>query len=68
MHRRHRPVMTRTHRLNHVKRLRSTDLANDDPVGPQPQSVADQLTQVDRTLALGIGGPTLEADDMAGKT
>ena len=38
-----RAVVARVHRLEHVQRLGAADLADDDPVRPHAERVADEL-------------------------
>ena len=61
---RHRAVVARVHRLQHVERFAAADLADDDPVGPHAQGVAEQVADGDLTPVLDVGRPTLEADDV----
>ena len=58
--RRQRPLVTGVHRLEHVQRLGAANLADDDPVGPHAQRVADQLADPDLALALDVRRPRLE--------
>ncbi len=43
------PILARRHRLEHVERLAGTTLADDDPVRPHVQRIAQQVA--DRDLA-----------------
>jgi len=61
---RHRTVVSRVHRLQHIERLGATHLADDNPVGTHTQRVYDQLALVDRPFALEVWRPALESDDM----
>ena len=56
--------MARVHRLEHVERLGAADLADQDAVGAHPQAVAQQLADRELALALDVGRPVLERDDM----
>src|SRR5262249_41705737 len=62
--RRHRSLVTGVHRLQHVERLARPDLADDDAVRPHAQRVLDQIPLADLALALDVGGPRLEPDDV----
>ena len=64
MQRRQRAVVAGVHRLEHVERLAATHLADDDPVGPHAQRVADQVADADLALALDVRRTALEADDV----
>src|SRR3970040_346066 len=55
-----RAVVARVHGLEHVQRLAGTTLPDDDPVGPHPEGVPDELPDRDRALALDVGWPGLE--------
>ena len=57
--------MARVHRLEHVKRLRAADLADDDPVGAHPQRVAHELPDRYLALALDVLGTRLEPKHVA---
>jgi hypothetical protein len=59
-----RPVVPGVHRLQHVERLTASDLADDDPVRPHPQRVANEVANRDLALALHIGRSRLETDDV----
>ena len=60
VHRGERAVVARVHRLEHVERLGAADLADDDPVGPHAQRVADELADRDLALALDVLRARLE--------
>ena len=47
--------MTRVHRLEHVERLRASDLAHDDAVGAHSQGVAYELANAHLALAFEVG-------------
>ncbi len=64
VHGRQRAVVAGVHRLQHVERLAAAALADDDPVGPHAQRVADQVADGDRALALDVGRPGLQPDDV----
>ena len=61
---RERAVVAGGHRLEHVQRLARTTLADDDPVGPHVQRVAEQVADRDLALALEVRRPRLERDDV----
>ena len=44
--------------------LRAADLADDQPVGPHPQGLPDEVTQLDAARALDVGRPGHQADDV----
>src|SRR5664280_404945 len=52
----HRAVVARVHCLEHVERFAGTALPDDDPVGPHPEGVPDQLADRDLALALDVRG------------
>ena len=60
MDRAHRAFVSGVHRLQHVERLAAATLADDDPVGSHPQGVAHKVANLDRTLALDVGGTGLK--------
>ena len=62
--RRHRAIVARVHRLQHVERFAGANLADDDAVGPHAQGILDQVALRDLALALDIRRPGLEAHDM----
>ena len=62
---RQRPVVARVHRLEHVERLGAAALADDDPVGPHAQGVADEVADRDRALALDVRRARLEPEHVA---
>ena len=59
---RHRAVVARVHRLEHVECLGAADLADDDPVGSHAQGVAHELADRDLALTLDVLRPRLEAE------
>src|SRR5262245_29784881 len=61
---RHRAVVARVHRLEHVQRLTGAALSDDDAVGPHPEGVPDELADRDRTLAFDVRRARLERHDM----
>src|SRR5262245_28623716 len=61
---RHRAIVAGVHRLKHVQRLTGAALSDDDPVGPHPEGVADELPDRDGALALDVGRPRLERHDV----
>ena len=61
---RQRAVVAGVHRLEHVERLGAADLADDDPVGPHAERVADQVADADLALALDVRRARLERDDV----
>ena len=62
MHRGQRAIVASVHCLEHVERLGATNLADDDPIRPHAQRVADEVADRDLTVALGVGRACLEAD------
>ena len=64
VHRRQRAVVPGVHRLQHVERLAAAHLAHDQPVGPHPQRVADELADRDVAAALEARGTRLEPHDV----
>ena len=54
--------MAGVHGLQHVEGLGAADLTDQDPVGPHPQRVADQLPDGQLALALHVGRAVLERD------
>src|SRR5664280_1095983 len=56
----HRAVVARVHRPEHVQRLAAAALSHDDPVGPHPQGVPDQLADRDLALAFDVGRARFE--------
>ena len=61
---RHAAVVAGVHGLEHVERLGPAALADDDPVGPHAQGVADQVAGGDLALALDVGRAGLHPDDV----
>ena len=61
---RQRPVVARVHGLEHVQGLSAADLADDDPVGPHAQRVADELANGDLALAFDVLRSGLESEDV----
>ena len=59
-----RAVVAGGHGLEHVEGLAAADLADDDAVGAHAQRVADQVADGDPALALDVGRPGLQADDV----
>ena len=64
MNRGHRAIVPGVHRLHHVERFRPADFADDDAVRPHPQRVAQEIALADLAVALEIGGPRLQRDDV----
>ena len=62
--RRERSVVAGVHRLEHVERLGAADLADDDPVGPHAERVANEVADADLALALDVRRTRLERDDV----
>jgi hypothetical protein len=56
--------VARVHRLEHVEGLGSSNLPDDDPVGPHPQRVAYEVANPDLALALDVLRARLEPEDM----
>jgi hypothetical protein len=50
--------------LQHVDRLAATALADDDAVRAHAERVANQIADGVCALALQVGGPRLERDDV----
>ncbi len=59
-----RAAVAGVERLEEVEGLLAPDLADDQPVGPEPQRGPDERPDRDRTGALGVGRPGLEPDDV----
>ena len=59
-----RAVMAGGHRLQHVEDFGAADLADDDSVGAHPQTILDQVALRDLALALEVGRPGLEPNDV----
>ena len=59
-----RAVVAGVHRLEHVQGLAAAALADDDAVGPHAERVAHQVADGDRALALDVGRPRLQPDDV----
>ena len=64
VHRAAAALVTGVERGEQVDHLGAAHLADDEPVRPHPQRLADQVAQADRARALGVGGPRLEPDDV----
>src|SRR5213594_649387 len=62
--RRERSIVARVHRLEHVERLGTAALADDDAIRTHPERVAKQIADGDLAVALHIGGACLERDDV----
>ena len=62
VHGRERALVARVHRLEHVERLGAANLADDDPVGPHAERVADEIADRDLALALDVLRPRLEPE------
>ena len=56
--------MAGVHRLEHVQGLRAADLADDDPIGPHAQGVADELADLDLAHPFDVRRPGLERHDV----
>ena len=56
--------MSRIHCLKHVECLSATHLADDDPVRPHAQRIADELALRDVANAFYVGRPRLHLNDM----
>ena len=59
-----RAVVAGVHGLQHVQRLRAADLADDDPVWPHAQGVADELADRDLALALDVLRARLQSENV----
>ena len=57
--------MASVHGLQHVENFLAAHLADHDPVGPHPQAVDHQLPRLNCALAIRIGGPGFQPDDVA---
>ena len=57
--------MAGVHGLQHIERLGSSALADDDAVGALAQRVDDELLERDLALTLVVGGTRLQRQDMA---
>src|SRR5437667_2490919 len=57
-----RAVVAGVHRLQHVERLATACLADDDAVGPHAERVAHQVALRDLALAVQVGRTRLERD------
>ena len=60
VHRRQRAVVASVHCLQHVERLASTALADQDAVGAHAQRIAHEIADGDRALSFAVGGSDLE--------
>ena len=56
--------MAGIHRLDHIQRFLTSDLANYDPVRPHAEGVPNQVTLSDGSSAFDIWRAGFEADDM----
>src|SRR6478752_7196454 len=61
---RHRAVVAGVHRLEHVQRLAGAALSDDDPVGPHPEGVPDELADRNRALAFDVRRAGLQRHDV----
>ena len=59
-----RSVVAGVHRLEHVERLGAANLADDDPVGPHPECVANEVANAHLALAFHVRRARLERDDV----
>ena len=57
-------VVAGVERGQQVADLGAADLADDQPVGPHPQRLPDQVAQLDPARALDVGGPGHQPDDV----
>jgi hypothetical protein len=64
MHRSHRAVMARVHRLQQIEGFRTAYLAHDDAFGTHTKAVSHQIAHVDLALAFEIGRARLQTHDM----
>src|SRR5271165_127156 len=64
VNRRHRPVVPRIHRLQHVERHGAADFANDDAVRAHAQSIAEELALCDLADAFDVGRARLHLHHM----
>ena len=56
--------MARIHRLEHVERLGTTALADDDAIRTHPECVAEEVADRDLAVTFHVGRARLERDDM----
>ena len=59
-----RSVVAGVHRLEHVERLGTANLSDDDPVGPHPECVANEIANAHLALAFHVRRARLERDDV----
>src|SRR5579859_3411667 len=64
MNRGHAPVMPGVHRLQHVERFGTADLAQDDAIRSHPQCVANQVALCHLAATLQAGDPGLQSHHM----
>src|SRR3546814_2712592 len=64
VHLRHRAVVARVHRLQHVERFSGAHLAHDDAIRPHAKRVLDEVALSDLAPALDIGRPGFEPRHM----
>src|SRR5262249_16708475 len=60
----HRAIMAGIHGLEKIKRLRSTDLADDDAFGPHSQAITHKIAHRDLALTLEVGRAGLQPYDV----
>ena len=63
--RRERAVVARVHRLEHVERLGAATLADDDPVGPHAERIANEVADAYLALALDVRRARLQRHDVS---
>ena len=61
---RHRTLVTRVHRLQHVESFVAATLTNDDAIWTHTQCVLDQVTLTDLALPFGVGRTRFHPTDM----
>jgi hypothetical protein len=60
-----RSVVPGIHGLQHVKSFLATHFPDDDPVGAHPQAVDYELSRLNPSLAVRIGGTTFQPDNVS---
>src|SRR5438034_1906548 len=61
--RRERSVVARIHRLEHVERLGTTALADDDAIRTHPECVAEEVEERDLAVTFDVGRAGLDCED-----
>src|SRR6185312_9920947 len=60
----HRTVVARIHSLQEVERFRSTNLADDDPLGPHTKTILDKIPHPDLAFAFEVRRTRFETHNM----